>query len=296
MAQALKQGASLAIGVDHPEYRAEIPAVPPQRAERAGRGPGVRRLAILWLAIALAAGGCGGAKRVDEAPDEEGEEPRAARQAAVKFPALPEGAGPAAVRDATATRRSSTSWTGARSRCWTTESSGSRSWSGPRRAVNVSYEGYRCITRERRTYGRANRDGTWIPVKDAGWVSVGPREVSGFRHELYWQLLLPREARHQLGTRRRRCAAVGWPSGRAARRHDGWRIVRAPACARWDRCTLCRAPRCAGNLPPADGRFLLRGARGCRGGSAPARRRSRGRSRSRLTGVRGCGATPPRCS
>ena len=29
MAQALKRGASLAIGVDHPEYRAEIPAVPP---------------------------------------------------------------------------------------------------------------------------------------------------------------------------------------------------------------------------------------------------------------------------
>jgi hypothetical protein len=29
MAQALKRGAPLAIGVDHPEYRAEIPAVPP---------------------------------------------------------------------------------------------------------------------------------------------------------------------------------------------------------------------------------------------------------------------------
>jgi hypothetical protein len=29
MAQALKQGAALAIGVDHPEYRAEIPALPP---------------------------------------------------------------------------------------------------------------------------------------------------------------------------------------------------------------------------------------------------------------------------
>jgi hypothetical protein len=30
MAQALKQGAGLAIGVDHPEYRAEIPALPRQ--------------------------------------------------------------------------------------------------------------------------------------------------------------------------------------------------------------------------------------------------------------------------
>ena len=58
-------------------------------------------------------------------------------------------------------------------------------------AVNVSYEGYRCITRERRTYGRANRDGAWIAVKDASWVSVGPREVSGFRHELYWHYFCP---------------------------------------------------------------------------------------------------------
>ena len=30
MARALKRGAALAIGVDHPEYRAEIPAVPPK--------------------------------------------------------------------------------------------------------------------------------------------------------------------------------------------------------------------------------------------------------------------------
>jgi hypothetical protein len=29
MAQALKQGAALAVGVDHPGYRAEVPAVPP---------------------------------------------------------------------------------------------------------------------------------------------------------------------------------------------------------------------------------------------------------------------------
>jgi hypothetical protein len=29
MARALKQGAGLAIGVDHPEYRAEVAAVPP---------------------------------------------------------------------------------------------------------------------------------------------------------------------------------------------------------------------------------------------------------------------------
>jgi hypothetical protein len=29
MAQALKRGAALALGVDHPEYRAEIPALPP---------------------------------------------------------------------------------------------------------------------------------------------------------------------------------------------------------------------------------------------------------------------------
>ena len=150
----------------------------------------MRRLAILWLAIALAAGGCGGAKKVHEAPDEEGEEPGAPREAAIKFPPYPkqqdllrfemhprtafeyfvDGSSisvldDGVVRFAVVVRTAT--------------------------AVNVSYEGYRCITRERRTYGRANRDGTWIPVKDAGWVSVGPREVSGFRHELYWHYFCP---------------------------------------------------------------------------------------------------------
>jgi hypothetical protein len=149
----------------------------------------VRRLAILWLAIALAAGGCGG-KKVNEAPDEEGEEPRGPREAAVKFPPYPkeqdllrfelhprtafeyfvDGSSilvldEGIVRFAVVVRTAT--------------------------AANVSYEGYRCITRERRTYGRANRDGTWIPVKDASWVSVGPREVSGFRHELYWHYFCP---------------------------------------------------------------------------------------------------------
>jgi hypothetical protein len=145
---------------------------------------------MLWLAIALAAGGCGGAKKVPEAPDGEGEEPGAPREAAVKFPPYPkeqdllrfemqprtafeyfvDGSSisvldDGVVRFAVVVRTTS--------------------------AVNVSYEGYRCATRERRTYARASRDGTWIAVKDPSWVSVGPRSVAGFRHELYWHYFCP---------------------------------------------------------------------------------------------------------
>lgn len=151
----------------------------------------MRRLAILGLAIALAASGCAGrGAKVQEAPEGEGEEPGAPREARVRLPPYPkeqdllrfevqprtafeyfvDGSSisvldDGVVRFAVVVRTAS--------------------------AVNVSYEGYRCATRERRTYARASRDGTWIAVKDPSWVSVGPRSVAGFRHELYWHYFCP---------------------------------------------------------------------------------------------------------
>lgn len=152
----------------------------------------MRRLAFLAVVLALAVGGCGGGgAKVHEAPEQEGDDPGAPRrEAAVKFPPYPkeqnllrfemlprtafeyfvDGSSisildDGIVRFAVVVRTAT--------------------------AVNVSYEGYRCVSRERRTYGRANRDGVWIETKDSGWVSVGPREVSGFRHELYWHYFCP---------------------------------------------------------------------------------------------------------
>jgi hypothetical protein len=148
----------------------------------------VSRAALLALALVTVAAGCGGPK-VRDVPDEEEGEPRAAQEAPLKLPPYPkeqdllrfevqprtafdyfvDGSSilvleEGVVRFAVVVRTAS--------------------------AANVSYEGLRCITRERRTYARAGRDGSWIVAKD-GWVPVGPRATAGFRHELYWNYFCP---------------------------------------------------------------------------------------------------------
>jgi len=157
----------------------------------------MRRLAHLALVLALAAGGCGGGggaggAKVHEAPGgEEGDDPGAPpREATVKFPPYPKEQN--LLRFEMQPRTAFEYFVDGSS--ISIEDGGIVRFAVVVRtasAVNVSYEGYRCASRERRTYGRANRDGTWIPAKDPGWVSVGPREVSGFRHELYWHYFCP---------------------------------------------------------------------------------------------------------
>jgi hypothetical protein len=149
----------------------------------------VKRLALLWFAIALAAGGCGGTK-VHVPPDEADEEPGAPREAAIKFPPYPKEQDllrfevqPRTAFEYFVDGSSISVLDGGVVRFAVVVRTAS--------AVNVSYEGYRCASRERTTYARTGRDGAWIPSKDAGWVSVGPREVSGFRHELYWHYFCP---------------------------------------------------------------------------------------------------------
>jgi hypothetical protein len=152
----------------------------------------MRRFALLALVLALTAGGCGGSgTKVHEAPDEEGDDPGAPRrEAAVKFPPYPKEQDllrfemhPRTAFEYFVDGSSISIVDGGIVRFAVVLRTAN--------AANVSYEGYRCVSRERRTYGRANRDGTWIPAKDPGWVSVGPREVSGFRHELYWHYFCP---------------------------------------------------------------------------------------------------------
>ncbi|MGE5794291.1 MAG: CNP1-like family protein [Bacteroidota bacterium] len=148
----------------------------------------MKRAAILALVCVFGAAGCGGSK-VRDVPDEESGDPRVAQESAVKLPPYPkeqdllrfeiqprtafdylvDGSSIAVleegeVRFAVVVRTAN--------------------------AVNVSYEGFRCISRERRVYARASRDGNWIIAKD-GWVPVGPRPVAGFRHELYWNYFCP---------------------------------------------------------------------------------------------------------
>ena len=153
----------------------------------------MRRLALLGLAIALAAGGCGGSKvqvPVPEAPTEEGDEPGVKGEAPVKLPPYPKEQD--LMRFEMQPRTAFEYFVDASSisvldegivRVTVVVRAAS--------AVNVSYEGFRCITRERKTYARANRDGAWIPAKDPSWVPVGPRATAGFRHELYWHYFCP---------------------------------------------------------------------------------------------------------
>jgi CNP1-like family protein len=58
-------------------------------------------------------------------------------------------------------------------------------------AENVSYEGFRCSTREHKVYARANRDGAWVMVKGASWEPVSERTTQMFRRELYWNFFCP---------------------------------------------------------------------------------------------------------
>ncbi|HTO47823.1 MAG TPA: CNP1-like family protein [Burkholderiales bacterium] len=67
-------------------------------------------------------------------------------------------------------------------------------------AENVSYEGFRCSTREHKIYARANRDGAWVIVKGASWEPVSERTTQMFRRELYWNFFCP--GKHTINTPR----------------------------------------------------------------------------------------------
>jgi hypothetical protein len=150
----------------------------------------VKRAALLALAAVLVAGCGGGGSSARGVPGEDGNDPGVAREAPLKLPPYPkeqdllrfevqprtgfdhlvDGASIALVDEETVRFTVVVRTAG---------------------AVNVSYEGFRCITRERTVYARASRDGAWIAVKDPGWVPLGPREITGFRHELYWNYFCP---------------------------------------------------------------------------------------------------------
>jgi CNP1-like family len=148
----------------------------------------VRQAAFLVLALVVTAAGCGGST-VSDVPDEGSGEPRAAQESAVKLPPYPKEQDllrfeiqPRTAFDYFVDGSSITILEEGVVRFAVVVRTAS--------AVNVSYEGFRCISRERRVYARAGRDGNWIRAKD-GWVPVGPRPVAGFRHELYWNYLCP---------------------------------------------------------------------------------------------------------
>jgi len=152
---------------------------------------------LIALASALVAVGCGGPK-VRDVPDEETGEPRTAQESALKLPPYPKEQD--LLRFEVLPRTAFDYFVDGSSLVVLEE--GVVRFTAVVRtaaATNVSYEGFRCLTRERRTYARADRDGKWILAKD-GWVNVGPRATAGFRHELYWNYFCP--GKRVIGSRR----------------------------------------------------------------------------------------------
>ncbi len=52
-------------------------------------------------------------------------------------------------------------------------------------ARNVSYEGLRCETGERRLYAYGHPDGTWSRARNAGWAPVELRSLLSYQKTLY---------------------------------------------------------------------------------------------------------------
>ncbi|MCZ7565180.1 MAG: CNP1-like family protein [Burkholderiales bacterium] len=58
-------------------------------------------------------------------------------------------------------------------------------------ATNVTYEGIRCNTRERRVYAFARADGKWIDKHATGWAKIGAPAREGHVYVLYADFFCP---------------------------------------------------------------------------------------------------------
>jgi len=58
-------------------------------------------------------------------------------------------------------------------------------------ATNVSYEGIRCSTRERRVYAYARADGNWVASTVSTWKKIGAPAVEGHVFLLYNDFFCP---------------------------------------------------------------------------------------------------------
>lgn len=151
----------------------------------------MKPILLLGIAVALAAAGCSGPKPLMTAEEsEEAGAPRAGLEPEVKLPAIPKEQGllPFDVSPRTAFEYfvdpASISLPGEGIVRFTVVARSSA-------AANISYEGFRCVTREHKVYARASRDGTWIPTKGTGWDPISDRTTPMFRRELYWNFLCP---------------------------------------------------------------------------------------------------------
>jgi hypothetical protein len=58
-------------------------------------------------------------------------------------------------------------------------------------AMNVSYEGIRCKTRERKTFAYGRADGSWYQPRDPHWAKIGGSSATGPSFALYEDFFCP---------------------------------------------------------------------------------------------------------
>ncbi|MFZ5576344.1 MAG: CNP1-like family protein [Pseudomonadota bacterium] len=58
-------------------------------------------------------------------------------------------------------------------------------------ARNVSFEGMRCETRERRLYAYGQADGTWSKARSAGWEPIKLRSLLSYHKPLFEEFFCP---------------------------------------------------------------------------------------------------------
>lgn len=58
-------------------------------------------------------------------------------------------------------------------------------------ARNVSFEGLRCESGERRLYAYGHPDGTWSKARSAGWESIKLRSLLSYRKALFEDIFCP---------------------------------------------------------------------------------------------------------
>jgi hypothetical protein len=54
-------------------------------------------------------------------------------------------------------------------------------------ATNVTFEGIRCETRERKVYALGRSDGSWVRARNADWQRILLRDLTPYTHTLYHQ-------------------------------------------------------------------------------------------------------------
>ncbi len=58
-------------------------------------------------------------------------------------------------------------------------------------ASNVTYQGIRCVTRERKDFAYARRDGSWVEARDPEWRKIRTPSVDGPVFVLYNEFFCP---------------------------------------------------------------------------------------------------------